>query len=173
MTTTTNTTTTETTPSPQYEADARTKIAALRAMAAEFASPEPRSLSPAEQRVVNGTPRAFVEKAANFGPVVPGLSQATNADFDDMRDGEAYAKAYGPLIDELGALRQLVRKAVALRRIKSARSARSIYRLAKTYVTVEGGDDARTHVQEMKKALRRRPRAGAAQTPPVTPPVTK
>ena len=173
MTTTTTLPNSETTPSPQYEADARAKIAALRAMAADFTSPEPRSLSPAEQRVINATPRVFVEKAANFGPIVPGLSQATNADFDDMRDGEAYANAYAALIDELESLRQLVRKAVALRRVKSARSARSIYRLAKSYVTVEGGDDARTHVQEMKKALRRRPRSGAAQAPPESPLASK
>jgi len=175
MTTTVNTPnpTESTTPqtSPQYEADAQAKIAALRAMAADFAQPEPRSLTLAERRVIGSTPRAFVEKAANFGQAVPVVGQTTNADFAGMRDGEQYAHAYDPLIDELGSLRQLVRKAVALRRLKSTRSARSIYRMGKSYVLLDGGDDAKTHVQEMKKTLRRRPRAGAAEAPPETPPV--
>jgi len=167
---TTTTTTTETTPSSPYQADAQTKIAALRAIAADFTLPEPRSLTAAERRVVTATPRAFVEKAANFGQTVPGLSQTTNADFADMRDGEAYANAYDPLIDEVESLRQLIRKAVALRRLKSARSARSIYRMGKSYVLVEGGDDAKTHIQEMKKALRRPRRTAAAQATPEPPP---
>ena len=159
-----------TSPSPQYEADARAKIAALRAMAADFTPPEPRSLTSAERRVVTATPRVFVEKAANFGQTVPGLSEAANADFTDMRDGEAYANAYDALIDELEATRQLVRKAVALRRLKSARSARSIYRMGKSYMLVDGGDNAKTHVQEMKRALHRRRRAADAQAPPPEPP---
>ena len=169
--TTTEVTPTETT-SPQYEADARAKIAALRAMAADFALPQPRSLTSAERRVVTATPRVFVEKAANFGQAVPGLSEAANADFTDMRDGEAYANAYDALIDELEATRQLVRKAVALRRLKSARSARSIYRMGKSYMLVAGGDSAKTHVQEMKKALHRRRRAADAQAPSPEPPQT-
>src|SRR5256885_4187868 len=83
---------TETTPpSSQYEADARAKIAALRAMAADFDLPEPRSLTPAERRIVSGTPRVFVEKAANFGQIVPSIGEVANADLTDMRDGEAYA----------------------------------------------------------------------------------
>lgn len=164
--------TTETAPLSPYETDAQAKIAALRAIATDFTPPEPRSLTSAERRVVSATPRAFVEKAANFGQTVPGLSQTANADFAGMRDGEAYANAYEPLIAEIESLRQLVRKAVALRRLKSARSARSIYRMGKSYVLVEGGDDAKTHVQEMKKALRRRPRTGAAQVPPEPPPQT-
>src|SRR5436190_2057768 len=80
---------TETTPpSSQYEADARAKIAALRAMAADFDLPQPRSLTPAERRIVTGTSRLFVEKAVNFGEIVPGISEAANADFAEMRDGE-------------------------------------------------------------------------------------
>ena len=159
----------ETSPLSPYEMDAQAKIAALRAIAADFTPPEPRSLTVAERRVVSATPRAFVEKAVNFGQTVPGLSQTANADFAGMRDGEAYSNAYEPLIAEIESLRQMVRKAVALRRLKSARSARSIYRMGKSYVLADGGDDAKTHIQEMKKALRRRPRNGAAQTPPPAP----
>jgi hypothetical protein len=157
-------------PSSQYDADARAKIAALRAMAADFALPEPRSLTSAERRLVAGTSRVFVEKAANFGEIVPGISEAANADYSDMRDGEAYANAYDAFIDELESLRQLARKAVALRRLKSARSARSIYRVGKSHILVDGGDNAKTHVQEMKKALHRRRRAAEAQPPLPEPP---
>lgn len=162
---------TETTPSsPQYETDARAKIAALRAMAADFALPEPRSLTPAERRIVTATPRVFVEKAANFGQIVPSIGEVANADLIDMRDGEAYANAYDPFIDELESLRQLARKSVAMRRLKSARSARSIYRVGKSYMLVDGGDNAKTHVQEMKKALHGRRRAAEAQPPSPEPP---
>jgi hypothetical protein len=163
----TPTTSSDPTPSP-HEADARAKIATLRAMAADFTAPEPRNLTTAEKRVINATPRVFVEKTVNFGQTVPVVTQATKADFADMRDGEEYAAAYTALIDELGALQQLVRKAVALRRLKSARIARSIYRMAKSYVLTEGGDDAKTHVQEMKKALRRPPRTGKTPASPPT-----
>ena len=161
-------TSSEPTPSPQYEADARAKIAAVRVIAADFIAQEPRSLTDAEKRVISATSRAFVEKAVNFGQAVPVMSQASKADLADMGDGEAYARAYGLLIDELEATIQLVRKAVALRRLKSSKSARSIYRMAKSYVLTEGGDDVKTHVQEMKKALRRRPRTAAAT--PASPP---
>ena len=164
MTTNNNTQTpTETTSFP-YETDARTKIAALRAIAADFATPEPRSLTTAERRIVTATPRAFVEKATNFGQTVPSVGEAANVDLTEVRDGEAYANAYDPLIDELESLRQIVRKAVALRRLKSARGARSIYRIGKSYVLADGGDNAKTHVQEMKKALHGRRRAADAQT---------
>ncbi len=61
-----------------------------------------------------------MQKAANFGQTVPGIGEAANADFNEMLDAEAYANAYDPLIDELESLRQIVRKAVALRRLKSA-----------------------------------------------------
>jgi hypothetical protein len=161
--------TTNDTPTPiegtsfPYETDARTKIAALRALAADFITPEPRSLTPAERRIVTATPRTFVQKAANFGQTVQGVSDAANANFNEMLDGEAYASAYDPLIDELESLRQIVRKAVALRRLKSARGARSIYRIGKSYVLADGGDNAKTHVQEMKKALHGRRRAANAQ----------
>ncbi|HKS25956.1 MAG TPA: hypothetical protein VJZ76_24410 [Thermoanaerobaculia bacterium] len=139
----------------------------MRAMAADFTAAEPRNLTAAEKRVINATPRVFVEKTVNFGQTVPLVSEATNADYPDMLDGEEYGSAYGLLIDELESLQQLVRKSVALRRLKSAKTARSIYRIAKSYVLAEGRDDAKTHVQEMKKALRRRSRA--EPTPPKLP----
>jgi len=40
--------------------------------------------------------------------------------------------------------------------------------MAKSYVLTEGGDDAKTHVQEMKKALRRPPRTGKTPASPPT-----
>src|SRR5436305_14799860 len=93
--TTTEVTPAETTsPSPQYEADARAKIAAVRAMAADFALPAPRSLTSSERRAATATPPAFVEKPANSGQTVPRLSEAANAAFTDMRDGWPYANAY-------------------------------------------------------------------------------
>jgi hypothetical protein len=157
----------ETVSSFPFEADARAKIAVLRAMAADFAQAAPRSLTTAERQLVSATPRGFVEKSVNFGQVVPSISAASNADFDEMRETEAYTSAYDALIDEIESLRQVVRKAVALRRLKTARTARSIYRMGKSYVLNEGGDSAKTHVQEMKKALRRRrPAAETPQTPP-------
>ena len=166
--TTVDTTTTETFP---FEADARTKISVLRAMAADFTQPEPRSLTAAERRLVSATPREFVEKSVNFGQTAPSISAAANADFADMRESEAYMSAYDALIDEIESLRQTVRKAVALRRLKTVRAARSIYRMGQIYVRSEGGDRAKTHVQEMKKALRRRRQpAEPPQTPPVKPP---
>jgi hypothetical protein len=158
------------TPSSNYETDASAKIAILRTIAADFASPQPRSLTAAERRIVSATPNAFVEKAANFGEIVPGIGHATNADTADMRDGEAYAKAYDALIDELESVRQLVRKSVALRRLKSARNARSIYRMGKNYVLIDGGDNAKTYVDEMRKALHRRRRTTEPQSPTPEPP---
>lgn len=169
----TQTASTEPEPTPttlsQYDADARAKIAVLRAMAADFALPEPRSLTSAERRIVTSTPRVFVEKAANFGEMVPGIGTASNADYAAMLDAEAYAQAYAALIDEIEALRQRVRKAVALRRLRSALTARSIYRMGKNYVLVEGGDNAKTHLTEMRRALNPRRRAVSAAPPAETP----
>jgi hypothetical protein len=165
-------TTDEKTPDPnQYIADANAKIAVLRTMAADFALPEPRALTAAERRLITATSREFVEKAEHFGKVATGISDASDADFVAMRDGEAYASAYDGFITELESLRQLAKKSVALRRLKSTRSARSIYRVAKSYVLTDAGDHAKPHVQEMKKALglRRRRSADAQSQTPETP----
>lgn len=160
--------TAEIVPTSPFEADARAKISTLRAMSAEFTTSAPRSLTAAERRIVSATPREFVDKAVNFGQTAPNISAASNADFAEMREAEAYANAYDALIDEIETLRQVVRKAVALRRLKTARTARSIYRMGKSYVLVEGGDSAKTHVQEMKKALRRRRPPAEPPQPPAT-----
>src|ERR1051325_3935920 len=122
-----------------FEADARAKISILRAMAADFSQPTPRSLTAAERRLVSSTPREFVEKSVNFGQTAPSISTASNADFVDMRESEAYTSAYNALIDEIESLRQTVRKAVALRRLNTVRAARSTYRMGQIYVRSEGG----------------------------------
>jgi hypothetical protein len=152
-------------PTNAYEADARTKIATLRAIAADFELPAPRTLTTVERRIASSTPPPFIEKAANFCEVVPSLGEAANTDSAELRDGEDYAAAYDPLIVEIQSLWEVVRKAVAFRRLKNARAARVVFRLAKTYVNIEGGDNAKTYIAEMRKALPRRRRYSAGEGP--------
>src|ERR1043166_8118524 len=97
-------------PTFPFEADANAKVAVLRAMAADFILAEPRSLTPAERRLVSTTPADFVLKAANFGNAVPAVNEPTKSSVALLREGEAYATAYERFIAELESLRELARK---------------------------------------------------------------
>lgn len=162
---TTTSTTTEPPASPDYAADARSKIDTVRQMAADFALPDGRNLTTAERRMA-ATPRDFVEKATNFTEAVPAVGAAANTHVDLMRDGDAYVRAYDALADELLAAHRAVKKAVTLRKAKLARGSRSIYKIAKNYVASDGGDDAKARVDDLKKSLHRRRKAQNAEPAP-------
>lgn len=150
----------------RFTPDAQERVARLRAMGNEFpddATPQP--LSAAEIRLARGTTVAALEKAALLAEAA--APQIAVAEVTELRDAAAFELAYGGVRDAALALARRVDMAILRRKLKAARSARGLYRVAKGYVTLDAGDAVRTHVTEMKRSLTRRRRK---PTPEDTPP---
>jgi len=159
----------------RFTPDAQERIARLRAMAAEFPdASEPQPLTLAEIRLARQTSAAALEKAAIFGEAAPGMgAPVTNA--PELRDAIAFELAYGGVRDEARALARRIDLAILRRKLKAAKSARGLYRIAKGYVTLDIGDSVRPHVDEMKRAISRprRKKNSAPTEPKAEPPKTE
>lgn len=155
-------------PSNKYSRDAEERMARLRAMAAEFPDEEnPRLLTQPEMRIARATALAALENAAVFVQAAPDIGRPL-ADAEELRDAIAFELAYGGVRDEARALAQRVDKAILRRKFKAVRAARGVYRVAKSFATLDAGEGVRTHVSDMKRSIvgRRRTRKPAAAPPP-------
>lgn len=160
-------------PGPTVEAanrftpDAQERIQRLRAMAAEFPDEEdPRPLTLPEVRLARSTSVATLESGALLIEAAPAISGV--ADVVELREAIAFELAYGGVRDEARALARRIDLAILRRKLKAARAARGLYRVAKGYVTVDAGDAIRPHVAEMQRTLRSRRRRNGAAPPPQT-----
>ena len=155
-------------PANRFTPDAHERMTRLRAMAEAFPDEsDPKPLTPAEIRLARTTSAAMVENAAVFieaAPVVGGV-----ADVTEMRDAIAFELAYAGVRDEARALARRIDQAILRRKLKAARSARGVYRVAKGFITIDAGDSVRPHVAEMKRSLRgrRRRKTDAAADEPI------
>lgn len=154
-------------PANKYTPDAQERMARLRSMAAEFPDDaDPRPLTAAEIRLARGTSAATLENAAIFVDVVPSVGGGV-ADAVELRDAIAFELAYSGVRDEARALARRIDLAIMRRKLKSARAARGVYRVAKGFVTLDAGDAVRPHVKELKRSLTgRRRRKIAPSTEP-------
>ena len=156
------------TPSPpanRFTPDALDRMARLRSMAAEFPDEtDPKPLTVAEIRLARTTSAATLEKAAVFIEAAPTVGGGV-ANVVELREAIAFELAYGGVRDEALALARRVDHAILRRKLKAAKGARGVYRVAKGFVTVDAGDAVRPHVAEMKRSLRNRRRAKADATP--------
>ena len=152
--------------SNRFTPAAQERIAILRTMASEFSDkPETRPLTPAEVRIARGTTPAALEKAALLAEAAPDIGRAV-APIDDLRDASAFELAYGSVRDEALALARQVDMAILRRKLKAAKAARGLYRVARGYVTMDAGDSVRTHVAEVRRSLYRRRRKPAPEPAP-------
>jgi hypothetical protein len=141
----------------------------LREMAAAFPDEaDPKPLTPPEIRLARITSAAALENAAvliEAAPAVGGVADAT-----ELRDAIAFELAYSGVRDEAIALARRINLAIVRRKLKAARAARGLYRVAKGFVTFDAGDAVRPLVTEMKRSLRgrRRRNNGAAPATPIT-----
>lgn len=152
-------------PANKFTPDAQERMARLRAMAAEFPDEaDPKQLTLAEIRLARSTSAAALENAAILIEAAPAVSGAIAADAVELRDAIAFELAYGGVRDEARALARRIDMAILRRKLKAAKVARGLYRVAKGFVTVDAGDAVRPHVREIKRALggRRRRKTGAA-----------
>jgi hypothetical protein len=162
-------------PANKFTPDAQKRMEQLRAMAAEFPDEaDPQPLTPAEIRLARITSAAALESAAVLIEAAPAVGTAV-ADAAELRDALAFELAYGGVRDEARVFARRVDMAILRRKLKAAKAARGLYRVAKGYVTVDAGDAVRPHVSDMKQALRgrRRRKPAAAPAPPALPTVTK
>jgi hypothetical protein len=86
------------------------------------------------------------------------------ADAVELREAIAFEIAYGGVRDEARALARRVDLAIMRRKLKAAKAACGLYRVAKGFVSVDAGP-VRPHVAEMRQALagsRRRKKPAAA-----------
>jgi hypothetical protein len=136
----------------RYTPDAQERVARLRAMVAEFPDEaEPRPVTTREMRVVRRTSVAALEKAASLAEAAPVIGGVANA--AELRDAIAFELAYGGVRDEAAALARHIDQAILRRKLKAVRATRGLYRVAKGFVTLDAGDNVRTHVDEMKRTL--------------------
>ena len=153
-------------PANKFTPDARERMAHLRSIAAEFPDEvDPKPLTPAEMRLARGTSAATLENAAIFVEASPRVGGAV-ADSEELRDAIAFELAYGGVRDEARAFARRVDLAILRRKLKAAKAARGVYRVAKGFVTVDAGDTVRPHVAEMKRSLKPRRRRNAAPESP-------
>ena len=146
-------------PANKFTPDAQERMTRLRTMAAEFPDEaDPKPLTPAEVRLARSTSAGMLENAAVFLEAAPAVRGVANV--PELREAIAFELAYGGVRDEARALARRIDLAILRRKLKAARSARGVYRVAKGFVTVDGGDGVRPHMTEMKRSLqgrRRRP----------------
>lgn len=141
-------------------------MASIREMADQFpGEADPALLSPAEIRLARATSAEAIEKAAVFVHAAPDLGSLV-ADTIEMRDAIAFEQAYAGVRDEARSLARRVDRAIMRRKLKAARVARGVYRLAKGYVTMPQGDALRTHVADLKLTFNK-PRRKKPLPPPV------
>jgi hypothetical protein len=158
-------------PANKFTPDAQERMTRLRTMAAEFpdeADPKA-ALTQAEIRLARATSVAALENAAVLIEAAPEVGGAVAADAEVLRDAIAFELAYGGVRDEARALARHVDLAILRRKLKAAKSARGLYRVARGFITVPAGDAVRPHVAEMKRSLRTRRRR---KTAPATEPPT-
>jgi len=160
-------------PANKYTPDALERMARLRAMASEFPDEaDPKALTPAEIRLARVTSATALENAAVLLEASP-VDVGPVADAEELRDAIAFEMAYGGVRDAARAFARRVDLAIMRRKLKAARAARGLYRVAKGYATVDFGEPLRPHVAEMKQALgtsRRRRKKPATAPAPATPP---
>jgi hypothetical protein len=153
-----------------FRADAQAKVAALRAMAAQFPDVgDPRPLTKAEVALARKTSISFLEKSALFIEASPTLGGALS-DAASVREAASTELAYGGVIDEASSLIRRVQTFILRRKLKAAKVGRALYRVGKGLVTSDQGDGLRPHVEEMGKTLnrRRKPKRAAPPAGPVS-----
>jgi hypothetical protein len=154
-------------PANRFTPDAQERMAHLRTIAAQFPDEaDPKPLTAAEIRLARGTSAVMLESAAVFIEAAPNVGGGV-ADVVDLRDAIAFELAYGGVRDEARALARRIDLAIMRRKLKAARAARGVYRVAKGFITIAAGDTVRTHVADMKRALKARRRRNAAPEPPI------
>lgn len=159
-------------PANKFTPDALERMTRLRTMAAEFPDDDaPKSLTSAEVRLARITSAATLENAALFVEAAPAVGGAI-ADAVDLRDAIAFELAYGGVRDEARALARRIDLAILRRKLKAARAARAVYRVAKGFVTIDAGDAVRPHVTEMRRSIqgRRRRKNVTLPEPPIAAP---
>lgn len=145
-------------PANKFTPDAQERMTRLRTMAAEFPDEtDPKPLTSAEVRLARSTPAATLENAAVFIEAAPTVGGGV-ADVVELRDAIAFELAYGGVRDEARALARRIDMAILRRKLKAAKAARGVYRVAKGFVNVDAGDSIRPHVTELKRSLRGRRR---------------
>lgn len=102
-------------------------------------------------------PREFVEETAVAVEATPRLHDASGFDYDDARDGEAWADAYDIVANEMEIIARGIRYAVALRRANIGRNALRTLALAKA---LNRQGVIVPHVEVMQKALAPKRRRG-------------
>jgi hypothetical protein len=160
------------------------RIARLRAIASEFPEENARPLTAAELRLIASTPVEFLAKAALFADSTPNIGNALGAHVSaSLRQAVTTDTENGGVVDEAHALIRRIEMANAHQKLEAVKAARALYRLAKSYITADVGDLAKTRVADMQRALKsksnrrnakvRVQRAKVARaTPPEAAPVT-
>lgn len=140
-----------------YE-DAASKLAILRAMAAEFMEEgDPQPLTAVEQREAARVPAEYLERAAAVSEAAPRLPGMPPDAVPVLRLGRDAAVCYLPVAEEAERLARQVRTTLVRKKVRGAGIARFIDRLARALVESGVAEWLRPHVEELKRILTRPP----------------
>ena len=135
----------------RYSADAAARMAALRALAADFPyEPDPTPLTRSERSISSKTSVAAIEKSAVFAEAAPRLNNGI-VDVDRARDAVAFELAYGGLGEEAFAFYRRVILAVYRRKLEPAKAARKLYKVAQVHAPSDA--TIQTHVADLKRTI--------------------
>jgi hypothetical protein len=147
----------------RYTVDARKRIERLRAVADEFPDEtELQPLTPMEVRLARHTSVEALERAANLLEHAPNL--AANIDINELREVIFFELAYDGVVGEARSVAFRIERAILRRKLNAVRQVRALYRIAKSHMTLDGGENIEVLVQSLKHTLVRPRRRKKSET---------
>ncbi|HYI09742.1 MAG TPA: hypothetical protein VEK57_11820 [Thermoanaerobaculia bacterium] len=138
-----------------FTADAQERMARLRDMGVDFPDEaEPVALTRADKILAGRTPVAALEKAAVFAEAAPEVVAVFANDLPVLREAIAFELAYNGVSEEAHAFARRVDLAIYRKKLKAVTIARAIFRFGKVYMTIDAGDPMKTHIDDLRHALR-------------------
>lgn len=133
------------------QADAATKIALLRAMAAEFLDENDQEpLTKRQICAATRTPLVYLEKSAALSEAAPEIAAPPGA-AEILRLTHAANVIYRPVLEEAEQLTRQIRVALWRKNLAAGSIARIVHRLAGMLVETGAGQWLRTHVDQLQR----------------------
>ena len=156
------------TPSPHAEGAKALveKIRALRADIPRFVVDEPKETRSLVSRASLSDP--FLESASTSSQKSPRLEAASGTDATSLRDSFAFALSYEAALTEAYAFARSLAHTIRVARAAAGESALDIYAMAQRMAKRKDGVELVSHVQDMRRKLKRGRRKATSEPAPDT-----
>jgi hypothetical protein len=141
--------------SNRFTPETQRLIAKLRAIEEEFIDVSEKPLTPMEIRLARHTSPAALERAAVFVESMPGIAGVIEGGINpnELREAIYYELAYGGVRDIARYMAINIDHAIMRRKLKAVKIARALYKIAKSYATLDAADPVRPYVENLKQSL--------------------